>query len=98
MNFGQALEALKAGKRLRRTGWNGKGMFIALMTSLDIPHGMINGRTKAHVADVLPDGKPLRSQPYLVMWTAQKLWQPGWLASQADMLAEDWEMVEERSD
>ena len=36
----------------------------------------------------------LNSQPYFAMWTALGQWQPGWLASQADMLAEDWEIVE----
>ena len=94
MNFGQALEALKDGKKVRRLGWNGKGMFIALMSGIDIPHGMINGRTKAHLDGVLEDGEPLRSQPYIAMWTAQRTWLPGWLASQSDMLADDWELAE----
>lgn len=76
MNFGQALEAMKANKSVGRTGWNGKGMHIYLE---DYPPGAILGRTYA---------------PCIVMFTAQGTHQPGWLASQPDMLAEDWEIVE----
>jgi len=36
---------------------------------------------------------PLDSQPYIAMWTANGQWQPGWLASQADLLADDWIVV-----
>lgn len=68
MTFGQAIKALKAGKWVRREGWNGKGMHIYLDTF---------------------EGY----DPCIVLFTAQKRHQPGWLASQADMLAEDWELV-----
>lgn len=85
MNFGQALEALKSGKRVAREGWNGKGMWLYLMSGMTIPEGMVNSRTRA----VVPSGD-LNVGPYIVMWTAQGVWQPGWLASQTDMLAEDW--------
>lgn len=74
MNFGQAIDALKAGKKVRRSGWNGKGMFLSLCDG-----------------EIARDGNP--SDPFIVMWTAQKTWQPGWLASQADMLGEDWELA-----
>ena len=90
MNFGQALEHLKAGRKVAREGWNGKGMWIALMPSLYLDKDVINGRTKKHIGE----DKDLDSQPYFVMWTAAQQWQPGWLASQADMLAEDWVIVE----
>ena len=69
MNFGQALEALKNGKRVSRTGWHGKDMHVYLTT--------LNGYDAC-----------------LVMHTAEGTEQPGWLASQADMLAEDWQLVE----
>ena len=41
-------------------------------------------------------GQQLEFEPCIVMWTAQKKRQPGWLASQADMLAEDWVIVEQK--
>jgi hypothetical protein len=92
MNFGQALEALKEGKKVSREGWNGngKGMWIALMPALYLDAGTVNGRTRRFIGDETP----LDSQPYIAMWTAQGKWQPGWLCSQPDMLAEDWCIVE----
>lgn len=78
LTFGLAIEAAKLGKKIARRGWNGKGMWVALIPALDLPQF----------------DTPLNSQPYFVMWTALGQWQPGWLASQADMLAEDWEVFE----
>lgn len=89
MNFGQALEQLKQGNKVARTGWNGKGMWIVLMPSLYLKAGNANDRTIKHIGK----DTPLDCQPYIVMWTAEQKWQPGWLASQADMLAEDWQVV-----
>jgi len=98
MNFGHALIALQEGKRVARAGWNGKNMFIALMPALKLPPfnsqepgAKVNDRT----AKFIGKDTPLDSQPYFAMRTAEGKWQPGWLASQADMLAQDWCIVEE---
>ena len=88
MDFGQALQQLRDGRRVRRSGWNGRGMWICLMPGVVIAEQLVNGRTKQFV----PTGD-LDCQPYFVMWTATEQWQPGWLASQADLLAFDWEVV-----
>lgn len=88
MKFGDAIEAAKQGNKISREGWNGKDMWVAYMPPCVIPEGMVNGRTKKFV----PTGD-LHVGGYLVMWTAQSVWQPGWLASQADMLAEDWGVI-----
>lgn len=90
MDFGEAIRNLKAGKRVARAGWNGKGMWLALMPGFVIPEAMVNARTRPHV----PPGQDIQCGGYIVMWTAQGVWQPGWLASQADMLAEDWELID----
>ena len=96
MNFGQAIEALKEGKKVARKDWNGKGRWIVLMPSLYLPPYntadtflKVNDRTAKHIGE----DAPLDSQPYISMWTAAQQWQPGWLASQSDMLSEDWEIV-----
>lgn len=96
MDFGQAIVFLKNGKKVAREGWNGKGMWIVLMPSLYLPPhstqdagAKVNDRTAKHIGVDMP----LDSQPYIAMWTANKQWQPGWLASQADILAEDWIVV-----
>lgn len=81
MNFGQAIEALKEGKKMARKGWNGKGIFIELQ---------------------VPDAYSKMTHPYIFIDTsglqtdnvdAPKSRVP-WLASQTDMLSEDWEVVE----
>lgn len=96
MKFGEAIEALKEGKKVARKGWNGKGMWIVLMPGLQLPAAnsgelpCVNQRTAKHIGQ----DAPLDSQPYIAMWTAEQKWQPGWLASQPDMLSEDWVIVE----
>ena len=72
MNFGEAIEAMKGGCPVARSGWNGKDMHIFLERNIAAPG---------------------EYEPVIVMWTAQKKYQPGWLASQPDMLAEDWGLV-----
>ncbi len=89
MNFGQALEVLKAGQKVARTGWNGKAMWLCLMPATTIPEALVNGRTRVF----WPTGD-LPVGAYIVMRTAQGTWQPGWLASQPDMLSDDWELVQ----
>lgn len=71
MNFGEALECLKANQRVTRTGWNGKGMWLGL-----------------HRPN--PD-RDVVTLPFIYMRTAQGEFVP-WLASQTDLLAEDWEV------
>ena len=71
MNFGQAITSLKAGEMVQRSGWNGKGMYLALQ---------------------VPDAGSKMSLPYIYMSTVDRQLVP-WLASQTDMLSEDWEVV-----
>lgn len=80
MNFGQAIAALKEGDSVARKGWNGKGIFIELQ---------------------VPDAHSKMSSPYIFIDTtglqsdnpdAPRSCVP-WLASQTDMLAEDWVIV-----
>jgi Protein of unknown function (DUF2829) len=96
MNFGEAIEALKGQKRVARTGWNGKGMFIVLMPPLSLPPYNTQGterKVNDRTAKWIGEDQPLDCQPYIAMYTALKQWQPGWLASQADILAEDWQIL-----
>ena len=88
MNFGEAIEALKKGKKVSRPGWNGRGMWLIL-----VPGSLVEikqGTTYSHAGlsgEVLING-------HIDMRTATGGMQPGWLASQTDMLAEDWVVVE----
>lgn len=81
MNFGQAIEALKEGKRVARKGWNGKGIYLELQ---------------------VPDEHSKMTLPYIYIVTSRlETTNPDapkgvvpWLASQTDMLSDDWVVVE----
>lgn len=87
MSFGHALHALKAGYRVCRAGWNGKGMFLVLVPGT--PQVTFREGTPYRNAGVVQAD----IGPHIDMFTAQGIFQPGWLASQADMLADDWQIV-----
>lgn len=80
MNFGKAIEELKNGKKVAREGWNGKGMWLIIVTPTLLATPAIEAEYPA--------------QPVICIKTADNKLQPGWNASQADMLAEDWNVVE----
>ncbi len=82
MNFGEILDYLKRGSKVARYVWNGKGMYIRLVEPVEIEH-------KGKESDY-----KLPMPECIAMYTAQKEFQLGWLASQTDMLAEDWYIVE----
>lgn len=85
MTFGIALELLKKGCKVAREGWNGKGMFLFLAKSTDIEtEADLTSCENMHGDLVLPT---------IVMKTADNHFCVGWLASQTDMLAEDWVVV-----
>lgn len=92
MSFGMALEALKAGHRVARSGWNGKGMWLVL----------VPGTKDAQLREGTPYREALNQEsceilPHIDMWTinaeGRRAMLPGWLASQTDMLSEDWLIV-----
>lgn len=106
MNFGEAIAALKRGDRVARSGWNGKGMWIALvhpergdlLVYPPSPHTerySIDFRTvmdEEFRAPCLAYATP-RLLPWIGMKTADDCFVP-WLASQTDILAEDWGLVD----
>jgi hypothetical protein len=91
MTFGLALEALKLGHRVARAGWNGKGMWLSLSGHLDGRIVEASGFWSMHNADFAREnGGKAKVQPCITMKTAANEIQMGWLASQSDMLANDW--------
>lgn len=87
MNFGLAVEALKKGKRVARRGWNGKGMFLFLVPGSNFK---VN---RAPLLGIYPEGTEIDYCPHVDMRTADGKIVP-WLASQTDVLADDWEEVQ----
>ena len=92
MSFGLAIEALKMGHKVARAGWNGKGMWLVL----------VPGTPNVHTTEGSPYMKAGITHcdilPHIDMWTTnahgRRAMLPGWLASQTDMLADDWMIVE----
>lgn len=87
MTFGLAIEALKKGFKVARKGWNGKGMFLYY-----VPAGAYSPCTEAAKSLVNENGL-VPYAPYIAMKTVQGYVVP-WLASQTDLLSEDWVIVE----
>lgn len=95
MTFGQAIESLKVGQKVARKGWNGKGMWLVLVPgSKDVALREGTPYMKA----IGYDSPPIEILPHIDMWTnnaqGRRAMLCGWLASQTDMLSEDWEIVE----
>ena len=86
MNFGQALEALKAGEKVSRSGWNGKGMFLFLVP------GSTFQVNRPPLLGIYPEGTTINYRPHIDMKDAEGKVVP-WLASQTDILADDWGVV-----
>jgi uncharacterized protein DUF2829 len=92
MNFGAAIEALKLGSRVARSGWNGKGMWLAYSPGSKAleAHRFWAGANREYAA---ANGGTADVLPCITMKTATGEVLMGWLASQTDMLAEDWSIV-----
>lgn len=88
MNFGEAIQALKNGFKVARVGWNGKGMWLILVNRT------VGANIRQNSAYANAGLELVNICAHIDMFTAQGEMQPGWLASQADMLAEDWEIAE----
>ena len=108
MNFGQAIEALREGKLVAREGWNGKGMFvfqrpadeISVQTVIEnvksIPDSVklfLHNRYKHDYVGASGEVFKIKFGSYLCMYAANDIIINGWLASQTDMLAEDWVII-----
>ena len=85
MSFGLAIEAVKKGLRIARAGWNGKDMYVFLSDGVEFS-------TMADMSEFA--NEDVYVSDLLVLRTAQKTLQPGWLATQSDILADDWYIVE----
>lgn len=86
MTFGEALAEIRNGKKIQRKGWNGKGQYVQLAYML---------------ACLTEDGTQIYDFEHeeigsaFLMFVGTSGYQCGWLASQADMLATDWQVVED---
>jgi len=80
MTFGEALELLKSGGKIQRANWNGKGMYLVYLSPVSLN------------LETITVGETLPLHPFIIMKTADNMFVP-WLASQTDILSEDWQEV-----
>jgi hypothetical protein len=96
MDFSDALDALKYdGYKVARKGWNGKGMFIYLVKSQTISYDKLRNEAAAQFESNKDSnrGKRITINGHIDMKTADGSITVGWVPSQVDMLADDWEIV-----
>lgn len=86
LSFSVALDMLKKGFRMCRQGWNGTGMFVFLVP------GSIFAVNRPPLLGIYPEGTHVSYHTHIDMKTAQGYIVP-WIASQSDLLAEDWVIV-----
>lgn len=91
LSFGQAIEALKRGERVCRAGWNGKGMYLWLLPAAKVPAAWCKEPHLKQLAEA--NGGEIEALGSIRMKTADNKVLTGWLASQTDMLCEDWEIL-----
>lgn len=89
MTFSAALCALKLGERVPRAGWNGKNMFLFLVS------GSTFEVNREPLLSIMGRGRIVDYQPHIDMLTANGTVVP-WLASQSDLLAGDWYILDAR--
>lgn len=87
MNFGLAIEAMQLGHKVTREGWNGKGMFLFLVP------GSTFKVNRPPLLGIYPEGEEINYHAHIDMRTADGQIVP-WLASQTDMLSDDWLIIE----
>lgn len=94
--FGDAIQALKDGRRVSRAGWNGKGMWLWLKPETIVKSEWCKDERLKEAADA--NGGEILGLGTVCMFThdstGRKAILSGWLASQSDMLSEDWEILD----
>lgn len=96
MNFSQALESLNNGSKVSRSGWNGKSQFVYKTVGNTVSKDFIPkfASLPQSVKDFLAEkGEDIVFQPSLTLYNAQGNMQPGWVPSQGDLFADDWEIL-----
>lgn len=88
VKFGEAIEALKNGKRVTREGWNGRGMLLWMMPAATVKAEWCREPLLKKLAE--ENGGEIECLPSIRMLTADKKVLTGWLASQTDLASDDW--------
>lgn len=108
LTFGDAIAALKEGKKVCRNGWNGKGMYLVLVQGYSVNSHLQSADPDKKLPELTPDGsknitqgKAGQMHPHIVLKMAgdSAIWGSGysdyvaWNPNNLDMLAEDWQIL-----
>ncbi len=96
-DIGWAIAQMRDGKLMCRAGWSERGIYVVLMTALRLQSNnsqKVGAKVNDRIARFVGKSTPLAVEPYIALMNAQGHWQPGWVCSQADLLATDWEAAE----
>jgi hypothetical protein len=91
MTFSDALTCIKAGHKVQREGWNGKGMFVFLV------RGSTFTVNRPPLLGIYPEGTQVKYHAHVDMRTAHGDIVP-WLCSQTDLLADDWQVISSKEE
>ncbi len=80
ISFGMAIGFVKDGYKIQRKGWNGKEQYVELATRLSYKNA----------AGEIINAEHLDVGSQALAFIGTRGVQVGWLASQSDMLANDW--------
>ena len=92
MPFGLAIEAMKKGAKVARAGWNGKGMWLIMVPgtkAVNFTEGSPYMKAGLTHGEILP-----HIDMYTVNSEGRRAMLPGWVASQTDMLSDDWAIIQ----
>ena len=92
MTFGEAIEFLKQGKKVARKGWHGKGMWLWLKFGTNVKAEWCHDDALKKIAE--QNGGTIEALGTICLKTADNKIVSGWVASQTDMLSEDWFVLE----
>lgn len=95
ISFGMAIEAMKRGKRVCRAGWNGKGMYLWLLPASEVKKEWCKDQ---RLIEAMGDRDAIKCLGSIRMFTADGSVLTGWLASQTDILSEDWMILADNGD
>ncbi len=91
LTFGKAVKEMQNGEKVSRAGWNGKGMYLWLMPATTVPAEWCKEPHLKQLAEA--NGGSIECLATIRMKTADNKILTGWLASQTDIVATDWQVV-----
>ncbi len=93
LDFGGALEYLRQGLRLSRSGWNGKGQYIYMTNGSNVTYRHLKENKRKMIRNSFDEDDLVEIMPHIDMKNAQNQIIIGWAPTQTDMLSNDWYIV-----